>query len=175
MSDRPGTPFFARLPLDRRGFFQQVSGGICGAALGYLLGEDLRGESVSAAVDPPTDVKPRPPHFEAKAKSVIHLFMNGGPSQMDLFDPKPALDKHHGQSLVDKLAGEIENFKSAGALMYACSDRQRAEGCILVARFKSLEGVKGVAVEVSHTHVYCPDSRPEITGYMIVPKEYPYR
>ena len=63
------------------------------------------------------DLKPRPPHFPAKAKAVIHLFMNGGPSQMDLFDPKPMLDKHHGEPYFDKIAGEIEFIKDAGALM----------------------------------------------------------
>src|SRR4028119_137233 len=39
------------------------------------------------------------PHFPAKAKRVIHLFMNGGPSHVDTFDPKPKLDKYHGQAL----------------------------------------------------------------------------
>src|SRR6476620_6278309 len=41
----------------------------------------------------------RPPHFAAKAKRVIHLFMNGGPSHIDTFDPKPNLQKYAGQSL----------------------------------------------------------------------------
>jgi hypothetical protein len=41
---------------------------------------------------------PRPRHFPAKAKHVVFLFMNGGPSQVDTFDPKPALEKYHGQS-----------------------------------------------------------------------------
>ena len=43
--------------------------------------------------------------------------MNGGPSQMDLFDPKPMLDKHHGEPYFDKIAGEVEFVKDAGALM----------------------------------------------------------
>ena len=43
--------------------------------------------------------------------------MNGGPSQMDLFDPKPALDRLHGTSHFNRIAGEIENVKDAGALM----------------------------------------------------------
>ena len=43
--------------------------------------------------------------------------MNGGPSQMDLFDPKPELDRHHGKPYADKLAGEIEFVGSAGAIM----------------------------------------------------------
>src|SRR5687768_3055499 len=88
---------------DRRGFFRTVSGGLHGAALAYLLGKD----APARADDRPADLRPRKPHFEAKARSVIHLFMNGGPSQMDLFDPKPALDKHHGQAYFDKIAGEV--------------------------------------------------------------------
>jgi hypothetical protein len=99
--------------LNRRGFFQRVSGGLCGAALTYLLGQD----QARGAEDRFTDLKPRQPHFPAKASSVIHLFMNGGPSQMDLFDPKPMLDKHHGKAYFDRIAGEVEFIKDAGALM----------------------------------------------------------
>src|SRR5919198_180053 len=95
--------------MTRRGFFERVSGGLHGAALATLFGRDLYGATY--------DVKPRRPHFEPKAKAVIHLFMNGGPSQMDLFDPKPALDKHHGQPYFNKIAGEVEFIKDAGALM----------------------------------------------------------
>ncbi len=105
-------PFPGTLPVDRRGFFQRMSGGICGAALSYLLVQDS-----ARASAPSADLAPRPPHFPAKAGSVIHLFMNGGPSQMDLFDPKPALDKYHGQSYFDKIAGEVEFIKDAGAIM----------------------------------------------------------
>ena len=98
----------------RRGLFHRVSGGISAAAIAHLLGED---SSLRATEVPHGDLKPRIPHFTSKATSVIHLFMNGGPSQMDLFDPKPILDKHHGQSYFDKIAGEVEKPQSAGALM----------------------------------------------------------
>ena len=47
----------------------------------------------------PLPLAPRPPHFVPRAKRVVHLFMNGGPSQVDTFDPKPALLKHAGQPL----------------------------------------------------------------------------
>lgn len=100
------------LSLSRRQLFQSVPGGVYGAALASLLGVDA-----ARAADPPMDLKPRKPHIPAKAKAVIHLFMNGGPSQMDLFDPKPALDKNHGKPYVDKLAGEVEFVQSAGAIM----------------------------------------------------------
>jgi hypothetical protein len=100
--------------LTRRGFFQQVSGGILGAALTHLLGRDGRAHGTDSR---PTDLRPRASHFPGKATSVIHLFMNGGPSQMDLFDPKPALDRHHGRPYFNRIAGEVENPQSAGALM----------------------------------------------------------
>lgn len=108
------------MQLTRRDFFDRVPTGVFGAALAYLLGQDLRVPRLYAGqgyAAPPPDLRPRPPHFEAKAKSVIHLFMNGGPSQMDLFDPKPVLDEHHGQTYFDEIAGEVENPQSAGALM----------------------------------------------------------
>jgi hypothetical protein len=105
----PGGP----RPLSRRGFFQQVSGGVYGAALAWLLRQDL----YAGPAGQPHTLAPRPPHAEPKARAVIHLFMNGGPSPMDLFDPKPALDRYHGRPHFDKIAGEVENPQSAGALM----------------------------------------------------------
>lgn len=99
--------------LNRRDFFTHMRTGICGAALLHLLGNDLRSEQAA----PVASLKPRRPQRTAQAKAVIHLFMNGGPSQMDLFDPKPQLDQHHGEAYFDKIAGEVENVKDAGALM----------------------------------------------------------
>ena len=99
--------------LGRRDFFSQVGTGICGAALLHLLGDEMRAEQGRDVAR----LTPRHPVRPARAKSVIHLFMNGGPSQMDLFDPKPELDKHHGEAYFDKIAGEVENVKDAGALM----------------------------------------------------------
>ena len=51
---------------------------------------------MSANADP---LAPKAPHHPAKAKRVIFLFLNGGPSQVDTFDPKPALAKYHGQMM----------------------------------------------------------------------------
>ncbi|HEV8059109.1 MAG TPA: DUF1501 domain-containing protein, partial [Gemmataceae bacterium] len=114
-------PQLPALSVTRRGFFDQISTGLRGAAITYLLGHDLLNNSRLMAADqsvPPFfDLKPRNSHFHPKAKSVIHLFMNGGPSQMDLFDPKPMLDKNHGKPYFSKIAGEVENPQSAGALM----------------------------------------------------------
>ena len=100
-------------PVTRRSFFKHMGTGIQGAALIHLFGQNLLADENRAVLS----LLPQPPHAPAKAKSVIHLFMNGGPSQMDLFDPKPALDMHHGEPYSNKIAGEIENIKDAGALM----------------------------------------------------------
>src|SRR6266704_1327445 len=98
---------------DRRDFFHLVSDGIYGAALTSLLCEDLYGDTTKlrpGAVPEPSrrvyDLKPRDPHFKPKAKAVIQFLMNGAPSQMDLFDPKPVIEKHQGRSFVDKAATE---------------------------------------------------------------------
>ena len=101
-------------PITRRSFFSHTATGLQGAALVHLLGRDLFANGGGHGTP---DLRPRPAHFPARAKSVIHLFMNGGPSQMDLFDPKPALDKHHGEPYFSKIAGEVESPKDAGALM----------------------------------------------------------
>jgi hypothetical protein len=115
MSIESGLMADGRLPT-RRGFFGRVAGGIYGAALASLLQRDLYGHG-RADTGPRQDLAPRKPHFPGKAKAVIHLFMNGGPSQMDLFDPKPTLDRLHGKPHFEKIAGEVENVKDAGALM----------------------------------------------------------
>ena len=64
--------------------------------------------------DSPTTLAPKKPHFPAKAKHVIHLFMNGGPSQVDTFDPKPMLDKYHGKPIP---TGNLRTERKTGAAM----------------------------------------------------------
>jgi hypothetical protein len=100
----------------RRSFFGQVAGGVYGAALASLLGPDLYANE-SRSGRPSNDLLPRQPHFEPRAQAVIHLYMNGGPSQMDLFDPKPTLDELHGTQHFKEIAGEIENLRDAGSIM----------------------------------------------------------
>jgi len=66
---------------------------------GLLAGEGLLGSAAQAASTDLNPLAPKKPHFSAKAKQVVHLFMNGGPSHVDTFDPKPLLDKYHGKPL----------------------------------------------------------------------------
>src|SRR5262249_14166932 len=87
--------------LTRRELLARCGPG-CGArGLGGLVGGGGLAGPVEAAVAPRplNPLAPRPPQFPAKVKRVIHLFMNGGPSQVDTWDPKPMLTKYHGQSL----------------------------------------------------------------------------
>lgn len=87
------------VPYSRREFLLRSGGGFAGLALGALLSEDgffAKARAGESAIDP---LAPKPPHFAAKAKSVIFLFMYGGPSQVDLFDPKPELTKRSGKTI----------------------------------------------------------------------------
>ena len=74
-------------------------------------------QSLSGSGSGSDDLKERPSQFEPRAKSVIQLFMNGGPSQVDLFDPKPALEKYAGQPPRRDLASEMRAVREAGGLM----------------------------------------------------------
>jgi hypothetical protein len=78
-------------PTSRRAMLARCAQGFGAVALASLLGERASGE-----VSTPGPLAPRPPHFAARARSVIFLYMDGGPSQMDTFDPKPRLDREHG-------------------------------------------------------------------------------
>jgi uncharacterized protein (DUF1501 family) len=81
----------------RRSFFRSCAGGIETLALASLLERE-------GLADPLT---PKAPHFAPHAKNVICLFMEGAPSQMDLFDPKPALQKYSGQSLPPSMTKDL--------------------------------------------------------------------
>ena len=83
----------------RREFLWQAGGGFVGTALTYLLAQDSFFNTARAAPTADSTLAPRNPHYLAKAKSCIFLFMYGGPSQVDLFDPKPELKKRHGQPI----------------------------------------------------------------------------
>ena len=77
-------------PMSRRALLQGAGTGFGALALAALLGETQAAGGISA-------MAPRAPHFSAKAKRVIFLFMHGGPSHIDLFDYKPQLQRMHGQ------------------------------------------------------------------------------
>src|ERR1044072_5896286 len=118
--------------ITRRHFFKQTGFSVGAMALASLLNENLL--AAQATSNP---FAPRPPHFAAKAKSIIYLFMAGAPSQLDLFDYKPDLKKYDGQDIPDefvkgerfafikgtpKLLGSPYAFQKCGQPAAAISD-----------------------------------------------------
>lgn len=113
----------------RRGFWAQAGGGLGAAALAALF-QDASGR----AAERPSGT--RRPHFQPQAKRVIWLFMHGGPSQVDLFDPKPDLAKFAGQPVPDSfgmfmtrrdvaknpLLGPVKSFRPRGKSGLEISD-----------------------------------------------------
>ncbi len=104
-ADTAGRPF-----VSRRRVLGETAGGLAGIALSWLLARQGHAspafeESVEAPVEDSGaqssvhDTRPKSPHYTPRANRVIFIYMGGGPSQMDLFDPKPMLTKHHGQSI----------------------------------------------------------------------------
>ena len=87
---------------DRRKMLAQSALGIGAMGLSHLLADDGRLRAEDAA----STLAVRSPHFPAKAKRVIHFFLNGGPSHVDTFDPKPALKNYVNRSVSENLLTE---------------------------------------------------------------------
>ena len=84
----------------RREMLLRCANGFGAVALAGAAAATRRSAASSATAPEETGpLAPRPPHFPAKARSVIFLYMDGGPSQVDTFDPKPLLDREHGQPI----------------------------------------------------------------------------
>jgi hypothetical protein len=83
-------------PITRRDFLRRAGAGFGGLALASLLARQSAAHSPTTARNP---LAPRKPHHEARARSVIWCFLDGGPSHLDLFDPKPELAKLAGKPL----------------------------------------------------------------------------
>ncbi len=88
----------------RREFLERAGLGFGMLAASYLVGRDTALSATASAMNP---LAAKPPHFPARARSVIFLFMHGGPSHVDTFDPKPALVKLDGQ-LVPPSIGNVD-------------------------------------------------------------------
>jgi hypothetical protein len=89
----------------RRWFLRECSLGLGKIAAASLLSDAFRWQSRAAAVSAAEALRPKKPHFNGKAKKVIHLFMAGAPSQLDLFDYKPELAKLEGKPLPPSVIG----------------------------------------------------------------------
>src|SRR5947209_18139781 len=104
----------ADLFLTRRDLLRRSGMGFASLGLAGLLASEDRLTPAARAGEAGNPLAPRQPHFPPRAKRVVHLFMNGGPSHVDTFDPKPLLERYHGKPLtVPNLRTER---KTAGAL-----------------------------------------------------------
>ena len=90
--------------LTRRQWLNRFGMGFGAMGLATMLGEEFLASNASAAAPALNPLAPRDAHFKAKAKSVIHIFAQGAPSQVDTWDPKPVLTKNNGKH-VDGLNG----------------------------------------------------------------------
>ncbi|MBI3407393.1 MAG: DUF1501 domain-containing protein [Planctomycetes bacterium] len=96
--------------ISRRDMLLRCANGFGAVALAALLND--RATSQQRSDNP---LAPRRPHFEPKVRSVIFLYMDGGPSQVDTFDPKPRLDREHGRPIRTRV--EPTQFNSIGTVM----------------------------------------------------------
>src|SRR6266849_2670890 len=92
--------------MTRRNALRTIGSGFGMLGLGGILG--------AAELSRGNPLEVRPPHFAPKAKRVIYLFLNGGPSQVDTFDPKPMLTKYHGKPAP---SGNLKTERKTGALL----------------------------------------------------------
>ena len=149
-------PHMNDLHLPRRHFLSQCGMGFGLSALAPLLSSSLlQGKGVNP-------MAPKGPHFAPKAKRVIHLFMNGGPSHMDTFDPKPVLGKRHGEEYdfkpakgvsqkgKGKLKGSPFEFKACGQSGIEISElfphlREHADHLAVIRSTKADSAAHGAA------------------------------
>jgi hypothetical protein len=105
---------FQARPISRRDMLARCANGFGAVALTALLGEPAYGGAITSGRDS-DPMAPRPSHHPARARSVIFLFMDGGPSQVDTFDPKPRLDREHGQPIKAKV--QPTQFNNVGKVL----------------------------------------------------------
>src|SRR5262245_4550976 len=135
-------------PLTRRQLLSASTLGVGGLALAWLLNE----EGLLAAPSRPElgprrfDLSPKKPHFAPKAKAMISLFMQGGPSHIDLVDPKPALAKYAGQPFPGQI--KYDNAAEASSKVLPSPWKFRKCGKSGIEVSELLPGLAGVVDDV---------------------------
>jgi hypothetical protein len=103
--------------VTRRELLMQAAHGFGAVALAALLGDRAFGERITGGDRSRSVMTPQPVHVPAKARSVIFLYMDGGPSQVDTFDPKPMLDKYNGRDPHEVFKVEPTQFNNVGRIL----------------------------------------------------------
>src|SRR5260370_24103407 len=141
------------MSLTGRDFLATGANGLGGLALASLLNADrlLAAEaarSESAAVNPQAS---KPPHFAPKATGCIYIFMEGGTSQIDLFDPKPKLNELHGQKMPESLTKNVRFafIQKDSAVLLGSPHKFRRYGQCGMELSEMLPGVGGCADDLA--------------------------
>jgi hypothetical protein len=144
MTSLPGVPHH-ELANSRRDFLARAGGGFGALAMVYLLG----GQSASGAEGSPSPVAAKTPVFHPTAKSVIFLFMEGGPSHIDLLDPKPMLNQLAGKPLPSSFQPVITAMGESKSALLASKRtwKQYGRGGLWISDW--LPHISGVADELA--------------------------
>jgi hypothetical protein len=125
MRDRPlGAHAYLPTAHSRRDFLVRAGGGFGALALSWLLARDGYGGEESGG----NPLAAKQPHHDAKAKAVIFMFMVGGPSQVDLFDPKPELAKRQGKPLPGSFGKPVSQFTKGDTPLLASTRKFAKHG-----------------------------------------------
>src|SRR5262245_17530423 len=108
---------FIEPPLTRRDMLLCCANGFGAVALAALLAEQESADAKAPSAGGPKESPPRSRHFRARARNVIFLYMDGGPSQVDTFDYKPLLEKYHGKDPQSVFKVEPTQFNNVGKVM----------------------------------------------------------
>src|SRR4051812_45392279 len=114
---RSAAPSFTPCGRTRREFLWQAGGGFVGTALTCLLAQDGFFAHAGESLPNESRLAPKQPHFSPRAKACIVLFMYGGPSQVDTWDPKPELTKRHGQPIPNLDSDPLLKVRNPGKLL----------------------------------------------------------
>ena len=133
----------------RRHFLAQQSMGIGSLALAWLLNQDaLRAAPAKPNLEKPTyDLKPKTPPRPAQARAMISIFMQGGPSHIDLFDPKPELTKRHMQNFTGDI--KYDNAAQASAKLFGSPWKFEPRGKCGMELSELLPGLAEVADDIT--------------------------
>src|SRR6266566_7420039 len=116
--------------ITRRWFFRQCGVGLGSVALASLLGAEKAFAAASKRPSASNPLAPKQPHYKAKAKRVIYIFMAGAPSQLELFDYKPTLAKYDGKPVpAEVVKGQKYAFIKPDAALYASEFKFAKHGC----------------------------------------------
>ena len=149
-----------KYPQTRRDLLKRSALGLGSLGLIGLLQDDQQLHGAEPGLGSPTSLTAKSPHFPGRAKRVIHFFLNGGPSHVDTFDPKPALVKYAGKTLPQNLRTER---KTGAAFPSPFEFKRYGESGIEVSELfsRTAAHIDDIAV-VRSMHAQVPNHEPSL-------------